>query len=1038
MMRWIGCFLLCAVFLLAAVLPAQAGADPLDQWHWRSPLPQGNPLTAFAYGNGVFVGVGGTGSIIRSSDGVAWSAAESGTAVGLKGATYGNGTFVAVGSEGTILTSADGALWTKRQSGTTMDMNGITYALGLFVVVGEFGTVLTSPDGILWTAQARAILADLFAVTYGNGIFVAAGEAGFVVTSIDGVTWKRATETMWLTITCIAAGNGVFVALSSNDAGMLLVSQDGRSWEQVWSPKGPPSKVLFAGGRFVAAGRTDTLLTSENGFDWTIRTSGYDYNDFSAAGYGNGLFVVAGISDPADGAPAILFTSPDTVEWTKRSLSVFGFKGNARDVTYGNGTFIVTSSMVQEGSWKGAILSSPDGESWGPVFIGRAISYTAPTYGAGRFLAFGSTYISTTSVIISADGGWWLETALKLPRIYSVTWGNGLYVAVGEGVFTSADGVNWTERLTGTSLSSVVFANGLFVAVGSGVYTSPDGLNWTKRVLPVGWFQPSGIAFSNGLFVAVGGGGVILSSEDGIGLTLRRDGDYESPSLASVAFGDGTFMAVGTEGTVLTSADGEHWVSRASKTAYSLQKVVFGRGTFLTVGSFPSIILQSHAPSISPIIYSDPRNLDLGEVKRGESSQGDVAVINSGKANLTISSVGDPGPPFAKIGDNCSGVTLEPGAQCRVTYRFAPSAMGIFSASSPVASNDAEANPFYIAVSGTGLAAEISVTPPAIDFGPVLPGTVGGPQTVSVRNDGTDSLLLGVASIGGNDASQFAVSGSGCDNVLLPPAAFCSVDVTFAPASPGLKSAELAIPSSDADEGIVKVPLSGLGVKPVIAVEPPLLIFEVLRAGESATKDLAIRNAGATNLTLSSVTPPEDPFILEETACVAGTVLGPGAACTMIVGFYPATAGSFSSQIEIASDDPENPLAAADLAGGSGPDLTGSWTSLTQACRKTAKGQKCTLTGTFAVRNLGTDKAAGQLRFLLSTDGAYDPGDTVLKQMATGTVKAYGGSVSKRFSLALPTGISASGRYVIAVLDPENAITEADETNNNVIFGPVP
>jgi hypothetical protein len=33
-----------AVMALAVLLPGVGLADPLDTWHWRNPLPQGNPL----------------------------------------------------------------------------------------------------------------------------------------------------------------------------------------------------------------------------------------------------------------------------------------------------------------------------------------------------------------------------------------------------------------------------------------------------------------------------------------------------------------------------------------------------------------------------------------------------------------------------------------------------------------------------------------------------------------------------------------------------------------------------------------------------------------------------------------------------------------------------------------------------------------------------------------------------------------------------------------------------------------------------------
>jgi hypothetical protein len=51
-----------------------------------------------------------------------------------------------------------------------------------------------------------------------------------------------------------------------------------------------------------------------------------------------------------------------------------------------------------------------------------------------------------------------------------VTYGNGTFVAVGTGgtILTSPDGVNWTERTSGTrnQLNGVTYGNGTFARTG--------------------------------------------------------------------------------------------------------------------------------------------------------------------------------------------------------------------------------------------------------------------------------------------------------------------------------------------------------------------------------------------------------------------------------------------------------------------------------------------------------------------------------------------------------------------------------------------
>ena len=127
-----------------SVNPPYPSSDALNNWHWRNPLPQGNPLRGVTYGNGIFIAVGYGGTILTSADGITWTSRDSGTTTILSEVTYGNGTFIAVGYGGTILTSADGITWTSRTSGTTHGLNGVAYGNGTFIAVGVIGTILQS------------------------------------------------------------------------------------------------------------------------------------------------------------------------------------------------------------------------------------------------------------------------------------------------------------------------------------------------------------------------------------------------------------------------------------------------------------------------------------------------------------------------------------------------------------------------------------------------------------------------------------------------------------------------------------------------------------------------------------------------------------------------------------------------------------------------------------------------------------------------------------------------------------------------------
>lgn len=120
------------------------------------------------------------------------------------------------------------------------------------------------------------------------------------------------------------------------------------------------------------------------------------------------------------------------------------------------------------------------------------------------------------------------------------------------------------------------------------------------------------------------------------------------------------------------------------------------------------------------------------------------------------------------------------------------------------------------------------------------------------------------------------------------------------------------------------------------------------------------------------------------------------------------------------------------------PELTGQWTFLSQSCRNSRKGQKCSIKGTLYIKNTGNgDANSSFVRFYLSDNPSYDEGDLLLKQVASEKIKANRGN-KKHLSYTLPLNETASQKYIIAVIDANNIVTEADEDNNYIVSGLVP
>jgi hypothetical protein len=111
------------------------------------------------------------------------------------------------------------------------------------------------------------------------------------------------------------------------------------------------------------------------------------------------------------------------------------------------------------------------------------------------------------------------------------------------------------------------------------------------------------------------------------------------------------------------------------------------------------------------------------------------------------------------------------------------------------------------------------------------------------------------------------------------------------------------------------------------------------------------------------------------------------------------------------------------------PELTGQWTNVGSWCTPPFwRPQICLVFGTFHLINRSSVEVANTtIRFLLSADGVADNGDALL---GVRRLRAPGGPRQVGFATILPLGLRPEGRRVIAVVDPDNEVVEADETNN--------
>ena len=124
------------------------------------------------------------------------------------------------------------------------------------------------------------------------------------------------------------------------------------------------------------------------------------------------------------------------------------------DVTFANDVFVAvgTSHATSAPEDRPLIATSADGVAWTvqetglPLDVNRRLYVV--TYGNGRFVAMGRDVVQgTPSLTTSTDGVIWTAGSGPTTAIYDVTYGadRDRFVAVGEGVWVSVDGLSWAQ-----------------------------------------------------------------------------------------------------------------------------------------------------------------------------------------------------------------------------------------------------------------------------------------------------------------------------------------------------------------------------------------------------------------------------------------------------------------------------------------------------------------------------------------------------------------------------------------------------------------
>ena len=248
--------------------------------------------------------------------------------------------------------------------------------------------------------------------------FVGVGGWGLRAWTDDGVTWTdtinkitRDDHTPDL-LRDVAFGGGRFVAVGGDANSMIMVSDDGRTWDEDKHPRGGVwlGGVAYLDGVWVAGGGNGYIVRStDDGQTWSaVDTLDFHVRDMAA---GQGAFIAIGdggfVARSTDGGQTF---SVDKVAGVSLSSVEFGF-----------GVFVAVGSEWAGNGFDAGCIGSPDaGATW------QACSLTSGRFDDVTVGPDGLVVAMEGGHAVTMDGHSFTTAAAGLPA--QIAYGDGLWV----------------------------------------------------------------------------------------------------------------------------------------------------------------------------------------------------------------------------------------------------------------------------------------------------------------------------------------------------------------------------------------------------------------------------------------------------------------------------------------------------------------------------------------------------------------------------------------------------------------------------------
>ncbi len=322
-----------------------------------------------------------------------------------------------------------------------------------------------------------------------------------------------------------------------------------------------------------------------------------------------------------------------------------------------------------------------------------------------------------------------------------------------------------------------------------------------------------------------------------------------------------------------------------------------GKNALLGVSASPggnaSATLSGTALAQAQLTISPPSNAYGTIVVGASSGAATFTITNAGgvASGVPTVSLGGANPGDFAVSSNGCTAAIGAGSSCTVQVKFAPASAGAKNASVSIAS--APGGTATATLSGTAVTpGTLSISPASNAYASTVTGSSTAPFVFTVTNTGGAATGTVTISLGGTDASQFAIGANGCSGNPLAPAASCTVGVAFAPTLTGGKSATLT--ASGNPGGTTSATLTGTGLAPaLLTIAPTPQDFGVAATGTSTSPiTFTVKNTGGVasgNVALALGGTNASEFGIASGTCMGA--LGAGLTCSVAIKFAPTTTG---------------------------------------------------------------------------------------------------------------------------------------------------